>query len=397
MSDVVILSATRTPIGSFNGSLSGLAAHELGSIAIKEALNRAGVKSDEVSEVIMGQVLTGGQGQNPVRQASVKAGIPYSVPACGVNMLCGSGLRSVVLAFQAIKSGDATIVVAGGQESMSKAPHCIHIRNGAKFGDASLVDTMLSDGLTDAFNNYHMGITAENVAKQWGITKEEQDNFALASQHKCEAAQKGGHFKEEIVPVIVQSRDGAKQITQDEFPRSGCTIEGFQKLRPAFVKDGTGTVTAGNASGINDGAAAIVVSSQDEALRRGIKPLARIVSWAQSGVDPSIMGTGPIPATRKALEKAGWQIEEVDLFELNEAFAAQSLAVVKELGCDPNKVNVNGGAIALGHPIGASGARILTTLLYALRAHNKRKGVAALCVGGGMGIAVCVENLQAVA
>ncbi|KAH9500645.1 Acetyl-CoA acetyltransferase, cytosolic, partial [Bulinus truncatus] len=337
MSEIVILSAARTPIGSFNGSLSAFTAHDLGSLAIKEALNRAGIKGDEVSEVILGQVLTGGQGQNPARQASVKAGIPYTVPACGVNMLCGSGLRSVVLAYQAIKSGDATVVVAGGQESMSKAPHCIHIRNGIKFGDTSLVDTMILDGLTDAFNNYHMGITAENVARQWAITREEQDNFALMSQVKCEAAQKSGHFQNEIVPVLVQSRDGAKQITYDEFPRAGCTIEGFQKLRPAFVKDGTGTVTAGNASGINDGAAAIVVSSQEEALRRGIKPLAKIVSWAQCGVDPSVMGTGPIPATRKALQRAGWQVEDVDLFEFNEAFAAQSLAVIKELGCDPKK------------------------------------------------------------
>ncbi|XP_059157657.1 acetyl-CoA acetyltransferase, cytosolic-like [Physella acuta] len=394
MSEVVILSAARTPIGSFNGALSVFAAHDLGSIAIKEALNRAGIKGDEVSEVILGQVLTGGQGQNPARQAAVKAGIPFSVPACGVNMLCGSGLRSVVLASQAIKTGDATIVVAGGQESMSKAPHCIHLRSGTKFGDASLVDSMMLDGLTDAFNNYHMGITAENVAKQWNISREEQDNFSLNSQLKCEAAQKNGSFDKEIVPVIVTSREGAKEIRKDEFPRSGCTLEAFQKLRPAFVKDGTGSVTAGNASGINDGAAAIVLSSLEVAASRGVKPMARIVSWAQAGVDPSIMGTGPVPAVKKALESAGWQIADVDLFELNEAFAAQSLAVVKELGCDVDKVNVNGGAIALGHPIGASGARILTTLLYALQAQNKKRGVAALCVGGGMGIALCVENLQ---
>ncbi|CAL1527195.1 unnamed protein product [Lymnaea stagnalis] len=393
MSDVVILSAARTPIGSFNGALSGFTAHDLGSIAIKEALKRAGIRGEEVSEVIFGQVLTGGQGQNPARQASVKAGIPYSVPACGVNMLCGSGLRTVILGSQSIKAGDSTIVVAGGQESMSKAPHCVHIRGGTKFGDATLTDTMLLDGLTDAFNNYHMGITAENVATQWNITREEQNKFALNSQLKCEAAQKNGSFEQEIVPVIVQSREGAKEVKVDEFPRAGCTLEGLQKLRPAFAKDGS--VTAGNASGINDGAAAIILSSQAEATRRGLKPLAKIVAWAQAGVDPSVMGTGPIPATRKALESAGWQLEDVDLFELNEAFAAQSLAVVKDLGCDPAKVNVNGGAIALGHPIGASGARILTTLIYALIAHNKKKGVAALCVGGGMGIAICVENLSA--
>ncbi|XP_005090597.1 acetyl-CoA acetyltransferase, cytosolic [Aplysia californica] len=395
MTEVVIVSAARTPVGSFNGALSSFTADDLGGVAIKEALSRAGVAGEEVSEVILGQVLSAAQGQNPARQASVKAGIPFSVPAHGVNMLCGSGLRAVVLGAQAVRLGDAKIVVAGGQESMSKAPHCVHIRGGTKFGDATMTDSMMCDGLTDAFNKYHMGITAENVAKQWNIPRDEQDRFAVTSQQRCENAQKNGRFDAEIVPVVVQSRAGPSEVKKDEFPRAGCTIEGLQKLRPAFVKDGTGTVTAGNASGINDGAAAVVITSKTEAESRGLKPLARIVSWAQAGVDPSIMGTGPIPATRKALENAGWQVSDVDLFELNEAFAAQSLAVVKDLGCDPEKVNVYGGAIAIGHPIGASGARILTTLLYALRSQNKRKGVAALCVGGGMGIAVCVENLQA--
>lgn len=394
MAEVVILSAARTPVGSFNGALSSLPAHELGGVAIKEALNRAKVKGNEVSEVILGQVLTAGQGQNPARQAAVKAGIPFSVPACGVNMLCGSGLRSVVLAYQAIRSGDSTIVVAGGQESMSKAPHCVHMRSGLKFGDGTLTDCMMSDGLIDAFHNYHMGITAENVVKQWSLTREEQDKFALNSQLKCEQAQKNGSFSAEITPVVVASRAGPVEVTKDEYPRAGSTFEGFQKLRPAFVKDGTGSVTAGNASGLNDGAAALVLTSSQEAQKRGLQPMARIVSWSQEGVEPSIMGTGPIPATRKALSKANWKIEEVDLFEINEAFAGQSLAVVKTLGCDPDRVNVNGGAIAIGHPIGASGARILTTLLFGLQARNKRRGVAALCVGGGMGIALCVENLQ---
>lgn len=394
MSEVVIASAVRTAVGSFNGALSSLGAEELGAVAIKEALARGGVAGGDVSEVIMGQVLQAGQGQNPARQASVKAGIPYEVPAHSVNMLCGSGLRAVVLGAQAVKLGESNIVVAGGQESMSKAPHCVHIRAGTKFGDATMTDTMLTDGLTDAFHSYHMGITAENVAKQWSLTRRMQDEFAASSQQRCEAAQKAGGFDAEIVPVQVPSRGGPIDVTKDEFPRAGCTVDGLAKLRPAFVKDGSGTVTAGNASGINDGAAALVLMSADAASDRQVQPMARLVSWAQAGVDPSIMGTGPIPATRLALKKAGWQMEDVDLFELNEAFAAQSLAVVKELGCDPSKVNVNGGAIALGHPIGASGARVLTTLLYALKARNKRRGVAALCVGGGMGIAVCVENLQ---
>lgn len=389
--EAVIVSAARTPVGSFNGSLSSLKADDLGAVAIKEALKRAKISSDEVSEVILGQVLSAGEGQNPARQAAVKAGIPFSIPAHGVNMLCGSGLRAVVLAAQAVRLGDATVVVAGGQESMSKAPHCVHLRSGTKMGDAAMTDTMMTDGLIDAFNKYHMGITAENVAKQWSIGRDEQDRFALQSQQRCEEAQKLGKFDAEIVPVVVQSRAGSTEVKKDEFPRSGSTIEGFQKLRPCFVKDGTGTVTAGNASGINDGAAALVITSREEAESRGLKPMARIVSWAQAGVDPSIMGTGPIPATRQALEKANWSVADVDLFELNEAFAAQSLAVVKDLGCDPDKVNVNGGAIAIGHPIGASGARILTTLIYALHDQSKRRGVAALCVGGGMGIAVCIE------
>ncbi|KAJ8314668.1 hypothetical protein KUTeg_006818 [Tegillarca granosa] len=371
-----------------NGSLSSLAAHELGTVCIKELCNRTGVALEDISEVILGQVLTAAQGQNPARQASINAGVPVSVPAWSVNMLCGSGLRSVVLGAQAIQNGDSSVVIAGGQESMSKAPHCIHMRNGTKFGDIPLVDCMMSDGLTDAFNSYHMGITAENVAKQWAISREDQDNFALQSQLKCEKAQNEGVFDKEMVQVAIQTRRGTHMVQKDEFPRSGCTIEGFQKLRPAFVKDGTGTVTAGNSSGINDGAAAVLLMSRSEATRRGLTPLCKVVSWAQAGVEPSVMGTGPIPATKKALEKAGWSINDVDLFELNEAFAAQSLAVVKDLGCDPNKVR----AIALGHPIGASGARILVTLLHALERTNGKKGVAALCVGGGMGIAMCVER-----
>ncbi|KAL8579528.1 Acetyl-CoA acetyltransferase, cytosolic [Nucella lapillus] len=391
MEDAMIVAAARTPVGSFNGALSTLAAHDLGSIAIKSALTHAGVEGDEVSEVILGQVLTAGEGQNPARQASVSAGIPYTVPSTSVNMLCGSGLRAVVMAAQAIRTGDASVVVAGGQESMSNAPHCVHMRSGTKFGDVSMVDSMMKDGLMDVFNNYHMGITAENVARQWTVTRQDQDEFALRSQQKCEAAQQAGHFDSEIVPVVIQARTGSTEVKKDEFPRAGCTLEGLQKLRPAFIKDGSGTVTAGNASGLNDGAAAVVVMSGTEVKARGVKPLARVVSWAQAGVDPSIMGTGPIPAVKVALDKAGWTVEDVDLLELNEAFAAQSLAVLKDLGCDPAKVNVNGGAIALGHPIGASGARVLVTLLHALTRTGGRKGVAALCIGGGMGIAMCVE------
>ncbi|XP_064628295.1 acetyl-CoA acetyltransferase, cytosolic-like [Lineus longissimus] len=389
--EVVIVSAARTPTGSFNGALSTLSAAELGAIAVKEALERAKVKPDEVSEVILGQVLTAGQGQNPARQASMKAGLPQSVPACGVNMLCGSGLRSVVLATQAVKGGDAGIVVAGGQESMSKSPHCLNLRAGTKMGDATMVDTVINDGLMDVFNNYHMGITAENVAKKWNISREDQDQFALQSQLRCEAAQNAGHFDQEIVPVSVPSRKGPVEVKKDEFPRAGCVLENFSKLRPCFLKDGTGTVTPGNASGINDGAAAVVVMSKAEAEKRGLDKYFRVAAWAQAGVDPAIMGTGPIPAVQKALSKAKWTMEEVDLFELNEAFAAQSLAVVKELGCDQAKVNISGGAIALGHPIGASGARILTTLMYNMRRTGVKKGVAALCVGGGMGIAMCIE------
>ncbi|OWF50230.1 acetyl-CoA acetyltransferase, cytosolic-like isoform X2 [Mizuhopecten yessoensis] len=391
--DVVIVSAVRTPIGAFNGSLSTLPAHDLGSICIKEALQRANLKGEDVSEVILGQALSAGQGQNPARQASVNAGIPVSVPACGVNMLCGSGLRAIVMGTQAIKTGDAQVVVAGGQESMSKAPHCVHMRTGTKFGDVSMTDTMLSDGLVDAFNKYHMGITAENVAKQWEVTRQDQDKFAVNSQQKCEAAQKAGHFNQEIVPVTVKTRAGPTVVEKDEFPRAGCTLEGLGKLRAAFVTDGTGTVTAGNASGLNDGAACVVLMEEAESVKRGLTPLARVVSWGQAGVDPAVMGTGPIPATRKALEKARWSVNDVDLYELNEAFAAQSAAVVKDLGCDPSKVNINGGAIALGHPIGASGSRILVTLLHALQRTGARKGVAALCVGGGMGIALCVERI----
>ncbi|KAK7107753.1 acetyl-CoA acetyltransferase, cytosolic-like [Littorina saxatilis] len=336
-------------------------------------------------------LIASGQGQNPARQASVNAGIPYTVPSTNVNMLCGSGLRAVAMAAQAVRTGDAKVVVAGGQESMSKAPHCVHMRTGTKFGDVSLTDTMMKDGLTDAFNNYHMGLTAENVARQWTVTRQDQDQFAAQSQQRCEAAQHAGHFDQEIVPVAIQSRAGTTEIKKDEFPRAGSTFEGLQKLRPAFIKDGSGTVTAGNASGINDGAAAVVVMSSSDVKERDSKPLARVVSWAQAGVDPSIMGTGPIPAVRSALSKAGWKLEDVDLFELNEAFAAQSLAVVKDLGCDPAKVNISGGAIALGHPIGASGTRVLVTLLHALKRTGGKKGVAALCVGGGMGIAMCVE------
>jgi acetyl-CoA C-acetyltransferase len=390
MTDVVIVSAARTPIGSFNGSLSGVPAHYLGQTAITAALERAKVEPGEVSEVIMGQVLTAGQGQNPARQASVNAGLPKEVPAYGVNILCGSGLKSVTLAYQAIQSGDSSIVVAGGQESMSQAPHVAHLRNGAKMGSLELQDSMLRDGLMDAFHGYHMGTTAENVAQKWQITREEQDKFAVASQNKAEAAIKAGRFKDEIVPVTIKTRKGDQTVDTDEFPRFGATLDQMAKLRPAFSKEGS--VTAGNASGINDGAAALVVMSRDEAKRRGLEPLARIVSWAQVGVDPAIMGSGPIPASRKALEKAGWKTDDLDLVEANEAFAAQALAVNKDLGWDTDKVNVNGGAIALGHPIGASGARVLTTLLHEMKKRDAKKGLATLCIGGGMGIAMCVER-----
>ncbi len=390
MIEVVIAAAARTPVGSFNGALSSVPAHELGRIAIKGALERAGVQPADVSEVIMGQILTAGQGQNPARQASINAGLPVEVPAWGVNQLCGSGLRSVALGYQAILNGDSKIVVAGGQESMSQAQHTAHLRNGQKMGGLELLDTMLRDGLWDAFNGYHMGVTAENVARQWQITREQQDDFAVKSQNKAEAAQKAGKFKDEIVAVTIKGRKGDTVVENDEYIRHGTTPESMKNLKPAFDK--AGTVTAGNASGINDGAAALVLMSADEAKKRGIKPLARIVSWAQAGVDPSIMGIGPIPASRAALEKAGWKVGDVDLVEANEAFAAQACAVGKDLGFDPDKLNVNGGAIAIGHPIGASGARVLTTLLYEMQKRNAKKGLATLCIGGGMGIAMCVER-----
>jgi acetyl-CoA C-acetyltransferase len=388
--EVVIVGAARTPVGAFNGALSGLPAHRLGEVAIRAALERAGVAPEEVTETVLGQILTAAQGQNPARQASIAAGIPVESPAWGVNQLCGSGLRAVALGWQAIMNGDSQIVVAGGQESMSQAPHAAHLRNGTKMGDLAMVDTMLKDGLWDAFNGYHMGNTAENVAKQWQITRAAQDEFATASQNKAEAAQKSGRFKDEIAPVTVASRKGDIVVDADEFPRHGTTLEGLAKLRPAFEKDGT--VTAGNASGINDGAAAVVLMSAADAGKRGAKPLARIVAWAQAGVDPAIMGTGPIPASRKALAKAGWTVGDLDLIEANEAFAAQSCAVAKDLSFDAAKVNVNGGAIALGHPIGASGARILTTLLYEMIKRDAHKGLATLCIGGGMGIAMCVAR-----
>ncbi len=390
MTEVVIAAAARTPVGAFNGGLSSLPAHHLGQVAIVEAIKRAGVAAADVSEVIMGQILAAGEGQNPARQASIGAGIPVEVTAYGINQLCGSGLRTVALGYQAIRNGDSAIVVAGGHESMSQAPHCMHLRNGVKMGDAQMVDTMIKDGLWDAFNGYHMGNTAENVAQRWQITREQQDQFAVASQNKAEASQKAGRFKDEIVPVTIKTRKGDVVVDSDEHPKHGTTIETLMKLRPAFDKNGT--VTAGNASGINDGGAAVVLMSAEEAKKRGIKPLARIVSWATAGVDPAIMGSGPIPASRMALKKAGWQAEDLDLVEANEAFAAQACAVNKDLGWDTAKVNVNGGAIALGHPIGASGARILVTLLYEMGRRNAKKGLATLCIGGGMGIAMCVAR-----
>jgi len=388
---IVIASAARTPVGSFNGSLAGLPAHELGKVAIKAALERAGVQPGEVSEVILGQILTAGQGQGPARQASIGAGVPVDTPAWGINQICGSGLRAVALGMQQIKTGDAAIVVAGGQESMSQSMHAAHMREGTKMGDVKFLDTMVKDGLWDAFNNYHMGVTAENVAKQWQITREEQDKFAVASQNKAEAAKKAGKFKDEIAPVVIKTRKGETVVDQDEYIKEGVTLEGIAKLRPAFDPK-EGSVTAANASGINDGAAVVVLMTAAEAKKRGIKPLARIVSWATAGVDPSIMGTGPIPASKKALEKAGWSIKDLDLIEANEAFAAQAISVNKGLGWDADKVNVNGGAIAIGHPIGASGARILTTLLYEMARRNAKKGLATLCIGGGMGVAMCVER-----
>jgi acetyl-CoA C-acetyltransferase len=389
-STIVIAGAARTPVGAFNGALASLPAHELGKIAIAAALERARSEPGEVSEVIMGQILTAGQGQNPARQASIGAGIPVDAPAWGVNQLCGSGLRAVALGAQQIQLGSSRVVVAGGQESMSQAPHCAHMRDGTKMGDVKFIDTMIKDGLWDAFNGYHMGTTAENVARQWQITREEQDRFAVASQNKAEAARKAGKFKDEITSVTIKTRKGDVVIADDEYIKDGVTYETVSKLRPAFDKEGT--VTAANASGINDGAAAVVLMTLEDANKRGITPLARIVSWAHAGVDPSIMGTGPIPASRKALELAGWTVKDLDLIEANEAFAAQACAVNKGLGWDTEKVNVNGGAIAIGHPIGASGARVLNTLLFEMQRRNAKKGLATLCIGGGMGVAMCVER-----
>jgi len=390
MTDVVITAARRTPVGSFLGAFASTPAHELGRIAIEAALADAGVSGEEVSEVILGQVLTAGQGQNPARQAAMAAGIAKEIPAWGVNQVCGSGLRAVALASQAVALGDSSIVVAGGQESMSMSTHCQTIRQGAKMGDVSLVDTMIKDGLTDVFNGYHMGITAENLAEQYQVGREEQDAFAVRSQNLAEKARSEGRFDDEIAPVTLKGRRGDTVVDQDEYIRAGATIESVAGLRPAFKKDGT--VTAANASGLNDGAAALVLMSAEEAARRGAKVLARVASWASAGVDPSIMGIGPVPATRRALEKAGWKIADLDLIEANEAFAAQALSVGKELGWDPDRVNVNGGAIAIGHPIGASGARVLTTLLHEMGRRDAKKGLATLCIGGGMGIALCVER-----
>ena len=389
MSDIVIVSAVRTPVGSFLGALSSLPAHELGRIAIQAAVERAGIAAADVDEVILGQVLQAGAGQGPARQAAVNAGIPVTSPAWSLNQLCGSGLRAVALGAQQIAAGDANIVVVGGQESMSQAPHAQSLRNGQKMGDLALVDTMIKDGLWDAFHGYHMGQTAENIASRWQITREAQDTFAVASQNKAEAAQKAGKFTDEIVPVTIKGRKGDTVVKDDEFIRHGVTLDAISGLRPAFAKDGS--VTAANASGLNDGAAALVLMSADEAKKRGLTPLARIASWANAGVEPDVMGTGPIPASKKALEKAGWSVADLDLVESNEAFAAQSLCVVGELGLDASKVNVNGGAIAIGHPIGASGARILTTLLHEMKRSGARKGLATLCIGGGMGVAMCVE------
>ncbi|WP_294320109.1 acetyl-CoA C-acetyltransferase [uncultured Sphingomonas sp.] len=390
MSEVVIVAAKRTPVGSFLGSFATVPAHELGRQAIAAALDQAGVAPEDVSEVILGQVLTAGHGQNPARQASMAAGCPKEVPAWGINQVCGSGLRAVALAAQAIQTGDATIVVAGGQESMSLAAHAVQLRAGTKMGDGTMVDTMIKDGLTDVFNGYHMGITAENLAAQYELTRGEQDEFAVRSQNRAEAARAEGRFKDEIAPVTIKGRKGDTIVDQDEYIRAGATIDGVSGLRPAFKKDGT--VTAANASGLNDGAAALVVMSADEAAKRGLEPLATIKSWATAGVDPSIMGIGPVPASRRALEKAGWSVDDLDLVEANEAFAAQALAVGKDMGWTADKVNVNGGAIAIGHPIGASGARVLTTLLYEMKRRDAKKGLATLCIGGGMGIAMCVER-----
>ena len=388
---IVIASAARTPVGSFNGSFAATPAHELGAVVIKELLARAGVEAGEVDEVILGQVLTAAQGQNPARQASINAGLPKETTAWGLNQVCGSGLRAIALGMQQIAAGDAKVIIAGGQESMSLSTHAQHLRAGVKMGDYKMIDTMIKDGLWDAFNGYHMGNTAENVAKQFQITRDAQDQFALASQNKAEAAQKAGKFKDEIVAVTVKGRKGDTIVDQDEYIRHGATIDAMQKLRPAFDKDGT--VTAANASGLNDGAAGALLMTEAEAVRRGITPLVRIVSWATAGVDPAIMGTGPIPASQRALEKAGWKVDDLDLVEANEAFAAQACAVNKGMGWNPDIVNVNGGAIAIGHPIGASGARIFNTLVFEMRRRGAKKGLATLCIGGGMGVAMCVEAL----
>ena len=390
MTQIVIAAAKRTPVGSFLGAFAATPAHELGRVAIEAALEQAGVKGEDVSEVILGQVLTAAQGQNPARQASMAAGIPKEVPAWGVNQVCGSGLRTVALGMQAIANGDATIVVAGGQESMSMSTHAQSLRPGTKMGDLSLVDTMIRDGLTDVFNGYHMGITAENLAEQYQVTRADQDSFAVRSQNLAEKARSEGRFRDEIAPVTIKSRKGETVVADDEYIRAGATLDAVSGLRPAFKKDGT--VTAGNASGINDGAAAIVLMTREEADKRGITPLATIKSWASAGVDPSVMGIGPVPASRRALEKAGWTVADLDLIEANEAFAAQALAVGKDMGWSDDKLNVNGGAIAIGHPIGASGARVLTTLIYEMQRRDARKGLATLCIGGGMGIAMCVER-----
>ncbi|MCO4055832.1 MAG: acetyl-CoA C-acetyltransferase [Bosea sp.] len=388
--DIVIVGAARTAVGAFNGAFAGTPAHELGAAAIKAALARAGVDAADVNEVIMGQILTAGQGQNPARQAAMAAGVPQEASAWGINQLCGSGLRAVALGMQQIANGDASVIVAGGQESMSLAPHVAHLRAGTRMGDMKMLDTMLKDGLLDAFHGYHMGNTAENVANKWQITRDEQDAFAVASQNKAEAAQKAGRFKDEIVPFTISTRKGDIVVDTDEYPKHGTTLDGLGKLKPAFSKDGS--VTAANASGINDGGGAVVLMTAAEAARRGLTPLARIVSWATAGVDPAIMGTGPIPASRKALEKAGWKTSDLDLIEANEAFAAQAIAVNKDMGWDTDKVNVNGGAIAIGHPIGASGARVLVTLLHEMGRRDAKKGLATLCIGGGMGVAMCLER-----
>lgn len=391
MTAIVVASAARTPVGSFNGSFANTPAHELGAVAIREAVARAGIEAGEVDEVILGQVLTAGQGQNPARQASMGAGLPMETTAWSLNQVCGSGLRSIALGMQQIATGDAGVIVAGGQECMSLSPHCQHLRGGVKMGDFKLIDTMIKDGLIDAFHGYHMGNTAENIARQWQLSRDDQDQFALASQNKAEAAQKAGKFRDEIVSVTLQSKKGDIVVDNDEYIRHGATIEGMRKLKPAFDKDGT--VTAGNASGLNDGAAAVVLMSEQEAVRRNITPLARIASWATAGVDPQIMGTGPIPASRRALEKAGWSVGDLNLVEANEAFAAQACAVNHDMGWDPDIVNVNGGAIAIGHPIGASGARIFNTLVFEMRRRGAKKGLATLCIGGGMGVAMCVEAM----